>query len=55
MHDYIFFVAPSFDLTRNGRNHTEKVVGSVSSVKYASYGANNVTNISVMARMEVGV
>ncbi len=49
MHDYIFFVAPSFDLTRNGRNHTEKVVGSVSSVKYARYGANNVTNISVRA------
>ncbi|MEJ2228876.1 MAG: outer membrane beta-barrel protein [Alphaproteobacteria bacterium] len=47
MRDYIFFVAPSFNLTRNGKRHTENVVGSVTNVNYARYGANDYTNISL--------
>jgi hypothetical protein len=50
IHDYIFFVAPAFDLTRDGGNHIEELFASVVSAKYAKSDADNFTNAYVRAR-----
>jgi hypothetical protein len=47
--DYIFFVAPSFDLARNGSDHIENVFASVSSARYAQSDADNFNNAVVRA------
>jgi hypothetical protein len=47
--DYIFFVAPAFDLTRDGGNHIEEVFAGVVSAKYAKSGADDFTNAYVRA------
>jgi hypothetical protein len=47
--DYIYFVAPSFELTRNGGNHVEDVFVSVSSARYAQSDADSFNNAVVRA------
>ena len=42
--DYIFFVTPAFDLTRDGGNHIEEVFASVTTARYANSEADDFTN-----------
>lgn len=42
--DYIYFVTPSFNLTRDGNKHIEELFASVTSAKYAKSGADDFTN-----------
>ena len=46
---YIFFVAPSFNLTRNGGNHIEEVSASFIGVRYAQSESNDFSGANVKA------
>jgi hypothetical protein len=47
--DAIFFVSPTFDLTRDGGKHIEEIFARVTSAAYARSDADNVTNAYIRA------
>jgi hypothetical protein len=48
--DYIFYMAPSFNLKREGGKHIQEVFGSFTSAKYAHSDADNFTDINVWGK-----
>jgi hypothetical protein len=48
--DYIFYMAPSFDLMRESGKHIQEVFGSFTTAKYAHSHADDFTDINVWGR-----